>query len=66
MAKPKSNTNKFRLQSSYISTIISIALVLFVLGLMGLLVLNAKKISDYVKETITFSVFIKETPDRKC
>lgn len=52
--------NKYRLKSSYFTTIISIALVLFVLGLMGLLVLNAKKLADYVKETITFSVFIKE------
>lgn len=52
--------NKYRLKNSYFTTIISIALVLFVLGLMGLLVLNAKKLADYVKETITFSVFIKE------
>lgn len=52
--------NKYRLRSSYFTTIISISLVLFVLGLMGLLVLNAKKLADYVKETITFSVFIKE------
>ncbi len=60
MHKPKNNTNKYRLRSSFFTTVVSISLVLFVLGLMGLLVLNAKKLSDYVKETITFSVFIKE------
>ena len=53
-------SHKYRLRSSYFTTIISIALVLFVVGVMGLLALNAKKLSDYVKETITFSVFIKE------
>jgi cell division transport system permease protein len=49
-----------RLTGAYITTLISITLVLFLLGLVGLLVLNAKKISDYVKENIGISVIIKE------
>ncbi len=39
---------------------VSIALVLFMLGLIGFLVLNAKKLSDYVKENIGFTVFLRE------
>jgi len=37
---------KRKLISSYFSVVISIALVLFLLGLLGMLVLNAKTISD--------------------
>jgi cell division transport system permease protein len=48
------------LQSSTATTIISISLVLFMLGLLGLIVLHAQKLSDYVKENIGFSVIIKE------
>ena len=43
---------KRRLVSSYISVVISISLVLFLLGLLGLLVLNSKKVGDYFKEQI--------------
>ena len=51
--------NKRRMAGSYIASTISIALVLFMLGIIGLLILNAKKISDYVKENISFSIMIK-------
>jgi cell division transport system permease protein len=49
-----------RAGASYITTIISITLVLFMLGLLGMVVLHAKKISNYVKENIGFSIMIKE------
>jgi len=52
--------NKRRLQTSYLSTIIGITLVLYVLGLLGLVISEAKKISDYVKENIGFSVIMKD------
>jgi len=52
---------KRRLVSSYFSVVISISLVLFLLGLLGLLVLNSKKVGDYFKEQITISVFLKDT-----
>ncbi|MFC2152585.1 cell division protein FtsX [Bacteroidota bacterium] len=60
MSKKETNITKRRLRSSYITSIISISLVLFLLGLLGLLVLNAKRLSDYVKENIGFSVILKE------
>lgn len=52
--------NKRRLQTSYLSTIIGITLVLYVLGLLGLVITEAKKISDYVKENIGFSIIMKD------
>ncbi len=55
----KNTTSKKQSSSSYITLIISIALVLFLLGLLGLLVLNANKISKSVKENIEISVVIK-------
>jgi cell division transport system permease protein len=51
---------KNKVRSSYFTTTISISLVLFLLGLIGLLILNAKELSDYVRENIGFSVILKE------
>jgi cell division transport system permease protein len=49
-----------RLISSYFSVVLSIALVLFLLGVLGMLVLNTKKLGDHFKEKITISVFLKD------
>jgi len=49
-----------RLATSYVTTIISITLVLFMLGLLGMLILHAKKLSEHVKENIGFSIVINE------
>jgi len=60
----KSNETRIiqrRLRSSYITSIISISLVLFMLGLVGILLLNTQKISSIVKENIGFSVILKES-----
>jgi len=60
MKKKESSISKGKLRSSYLTSIVSISLVLFLLGLIGLLLLNAKKISDHVKENIGFSILLKE------
>lgn len=60
MSRNEDKLSRRRLQTSTATTIISISLVLFMLGLLGLIVLHAKKLSDYVKENIGFSVIIKE------
>ena len=52
---------KRRLISSYFSVVLSIALVLFLLGVLGLLVLNTKKLANHFREQITISVFLKDT-----
>ena len=41
--------------------VISLALVLFMLGLLGLIVINAKKLSDHIKENVGFQVVLKDT-----
>ncbi|MBD79700.1 MAG: cell division protein FtsX [Crocinitomicaceae bacterium] len=51
---------KKRLRSSYFTVIISISLVLFMLGLLGMAILQAKRLSTYVKENIGFSVILKD------
>ena len=50
-----------RLISSYFSVVISIALVLFLLGLLGLLVLNSKKVADHFKEQIALTIYLKDS-----
>ncbi len=52
---------KRKLISSYFSVVLSISLVLFLLGILGLLVLNTKKLADHFKEQISLSVFLKDT-----
>lgn len=60
MGRQEDKYNRKRLQSSYMTTIVSITLVLFMLGMLGLIILHAKKLSDYVKENIGFSIIMKE------
>ena len=49
-----------RIATSQFTTIISITLVLFLLGLLGMIILHANKLSDYVKENIGFSIIMRE------
>lgn len=57
MATSFETYQKRKLISSYFSVVISIAIVLFLLGCLGLLVINSKKVADHFKEGITLSVF---------
>ena len=52
---------KRRLISSYFSVVLSIALVLFLSGILGLLVLNAKSISDNFKEQVILTIYLENT-----
>ena len=60
MARQEDKIIGRRLKSSYISTVVSITLVLFVLGLLGLIILQAQKLSDHMRESIAVSLFIEE------
>lgn len=60
MSKQEEKYNKRRLKSSYITSIISTSLVLFMLGILGMIILHAQKISNQVKENIGFSIYMKE------
>lgn len=56
---------KRRLRSSYFSVIISIALVLFLVGLLGLIVLKTNSITKHFKEKIVMTIFLKDNAKKK-
>ncbi|MEL6916427.1 MAG: permease-like cell division protein FtsX [Bacteroidota bacterium] len=60
MSKSFERYQKRKLISSYFSVVLSIGLVLFLLGILGLLVLNTKKMADHFKEQIAITVFLKD------
>ena len=55
------NLTKKRLRTSGITVIISLSLVLFMLGALGLLVINANKLTVHFKENIGFQIYLKDT-----
>lgn len=48
-------------KSIYISTVFGIAMVLLMIGLLGLILVHANKLSRYVKENIVLNIYIDET-----
>ena len=65
MSKKFDSYQKRRLTSSYISVVISIALVLFMVGVLGLIVLKSTKVASYVKEKVAITLFIKDKVTQK-
>ena len=61
MASSFDNYQNRKLISSYISVVVSIALVLFLLGCLGLLVINSKKVADHFKEQVVMTIYINDT-----
>src|SRR5690554_7033933 len=57
MASSYEKYQKRRLISSYFSVVLSIFLVLFLLGSLGLFVINSKKLSDNFKQEIPMTIF---------
>jgi len=60
MSKKENRTYSRRIRSSYITSIISISLVLLLLGLVGLLLINGRNIKKQVMESLGFNVILKE------
>lgn len=54
------STSSKKTKSVYISTVISIALVLLMAGLLGLILVHAKNLSNYIKENIVLNVILYE------
>jgi cell division transport system permease protein len=52
--------SKTKLRSSYLTLVISVSLVLFLLGVLGLILINAKELSDYFRESLSFSVMLND------
>lgn len=63
MAKNESNILYRRLLRSYFSSVISISLVLFLVGMTGVLVVNARSVSNYFKENITVTAVLSVEAD---
>lgn len=60
MRNKKNKSLNRKIVSSSVSVIIGLSLVLFVVGLLSLVLINAQKLSNYIKENIGFSIMIKE------
>ena len=56
----QSEHQKTRLITSYFSVTLSIALVIFILGIFGILIINSRKIESHFKEQISFTIYINE------
>ena len=52
--------SKTKLRSSYLTLVVSVSLVLFLLGVLGLVLINAKELSDYFRESLSFSVMLND------
>ena len=60
MSKTDNRLMRRRLANAYLSSVISISLVLLLVGVAGMLLVNAKGVSDYFKENMQISVLMKQ------
>ena len=51
---------KKRIFKSYLTTTISISMVLFLIGMLGVVLLNAERLAKYVRENIGFTLVLKD------
>lgn len=65
MGKGENNIIGRRLANSYLSSVISISLVLLLVGIASLLLVNARSVSDYFKENMQVSVLMKQNVSEK-
>ena len=61
MSKAENKIMHRRLMNAYLSSVISISLVLLLVGVASMLLVNAKSVSDYFKENMQVSVLMKQT-----
>lgn len=60
MKAPKPKKLKKRVFRSWIVSAISISMVLLMLGMLGMILINAEKLSDYVREQIGFTLVLRD------
>ena len=58
---PEEKFNRTRLISTYFSVVVSISLVLFLTGILGILLINSKKVADHFKEQIVMTIYVKDS-----
>lgn len=60
MEEFEASTSAKKTKAIYISTVISIALVLLMVGLLGLILVHARNLSNYVKENIVLNIIVND------
>ena len=66
MTQVKEKYTKRKLRTYSASTVVSISLVLFMLGILGIVLINTDSLSNYVKENIGFTVMLNEDVKEVC
>ena len=64
MSQPGKSAAK-RSTPSYFMSILGVTLVLFIVGILGWVVLNSRKLEDVLRESATLNVFINQTTTEK-
>lgn len=66
MSKGENKIMRRRLANAYLSSVISISLVLLLVGVASMLLVNARSMSDYFKENMQVSILMKDSvPEEK-
>jgi len=60
MKRTQNGASKAKLRSSYVTLVVSVSLVLFLLGILGLVLINARELSDYFRESLSFSIMLDD------
>ena len=65
MPKPESKMMRRRLANAYLSSVISITLVLLLVGIASLVVINSGSVARYLKENMKISVLMVPDADEQ-
>ncbi|MGB2460684.1 MAG: cell division protein FtsX [Flavobacteriaceae bacterium] len=60
MSKPTHRYQRRQVVRSYFGIVFSVSLILFVVGVLSLLVLNARQVSQHIKEQVVLTIFIDD------
>jgi cell division transport system permease protein len=60
MKNSENRATKAKLRSSYVTLVVSVSLVLFLLGILGIVLINARELSDYFRESLSFSIMLDD------
>ena len=60
MSKPAHRYQRRRVVRSYFGIVFSVSLILFVVGVLSLIVLNARQVSQHIKEQVVLTIFIDD------
>ena len=60
MSKPTHRYQRRQVVRSYFGIVFSVSLILFVVGVLSLLLLNARQVSQHIKEQVVLTIFIDD------